>query len=128
MSAGLLFLLWYYTSNDSCELPIIVLLLCHHQDPLSCFLNKQNANPFVPLICVQAFGDDAFRLVMPTTYEIPSELRAWIDYLKQHRLDTAAGDAPSSLICGPETLWVLKTAENLGKGWCYVVTSSLVVK
>ena len=51
---------------------------------------------------------------MPTTFEIPSELRAWIEHLKQHKADPSQG-APSPLCCSPDTLWVLKTAENLGE-------------
>lgn len=50
---------------------------------------------------------------MPTTYEIPSDLRAWLDYLKDHKAEVEG--LPASLVCGPDTLWVLKTSENLGE-------------
>lgn len=62
-----------------------------------------------------AYGSDAFSLIMPTTFEIPSQMRQWIAYLKQHK-EGGSGEAPDPLACGPKTLWVLKTAENLGKG------------
>ncbi|KAF5829704.1 tubulin-tyrosine ligase family-domain-containing protein [Dunaliella salina] len=63
-----------------------------------------------------AYGSDAFSRIMPTTFEIPSQLRQWIAYLKQHKEDGSGEEAPDPLACGPNTLWVLKTAENLGKG------------
>eukprot|EP00967_Tisochrysis_lutea_P139324 scaffold253015_cov16-Tisochrysis_lutea.AAC.2 len=61
----------------------------------------------------EAYGSDAFSLIMPTTFEIPSQMRQWIAYLKQHK-EGGSGEAPDPLACGPKTLWVLKTAENLG--------------
>ena len=62
---------------------------------------------------MQVYGDDA-SLIMPTTFELPSQLREWIEFLKLHKQSKATDETMDALACGPETKWVLKTTENLG--------------
>lgn len=53
-----------------------------------------------------AYGDDAFSIV-PRTYTLPGQVREWREWMAAWR---AGGGT------GPGRLWMLKTAQHLGKG------------
>lgn len=56
----------------------------------------------LPITLREAYGDDSWHL-MPQTFTIPAQLHEWQEAL--HRAPTQ-----------PEKLWILKTAQHLGKG------------